>query len=122
LVPQNLNFLQILHKQDKAQAPPPPAGHKQIDAPQEFFLFKAGWLQKHKTGPNLLCLSFINCKVRGSITRLPNLHHDAHQLLSNFSQIALIIIIIIIIITSSSSSFLILKTKQETLTPEPIAF
>jgi hypothetical protein len=59
--------------------------------------------------------------VRGSITRLPNLHHDAHQLLSNFSQIALIIIIIIIIITSSSS-FLILKTKQETLTPEPIAF
>jgi hypothetical protein len=122
LVPQNLNFLQILHKQDKAQAPPPPAGHKQIDAPQEFFLFKAGWLQKHKTGPNFLCLSFINCKVRGSITRLPNLHHDAHQLLSNFSQIALIIIIIIIIITSSSSSFLILKTKQETLTPEPIAF
>jgi hypothetical protein len=35
LVPQNLNFLSILHKQDKAQAPPPPAGHKQIDAPQE---------------------------------------------------------------------------------------
>jgi hypothetical protein len=36
-------FLQILHKQDKAQAPPPPAGHKRIDAPQEFF-FVQGWL------------------------------------------------------------------------------
>lgn len=40
-------FLQILHKQDKAQAPPPPAGHKQIDAPQEFF-FVQGWLATTK--------------------------------------------------------------------------